>query len=175
MPEQSSATTGGRGYGYLGWFGVSLLVIVLDQMAKYAITRHFTPGEMLPLAPVFNLTLSYNRGAAFGMLNQASGWQHWLFVALALAASGWIAWLLPRHRGQRLFSFALALIMGGALGNLVDRFSNHGYVVDFLDFHWGDHHFATFNLADSAITCGAILLLLEGYIGRRGHSSGQTQ
>lgn len=173
MPEQHAAAPAGR--GYLAWFGMAALVIMLDQLAKYAITRHFNPGESLPLASVFNLTLSYNQGAAFGMLNQAGGWQHWLFMALALAASGWIAWLLPRHRQQRLFSFALSLIMGGALGNLVDRISRHGFVVDFLDFHWGEHHFAAFNVADSAITCGAILLLLEGYIGKRGPANGNIQ
>ena len=156
----------GRG-GYARWFALAALVVILDQWAKYAILNHFTLGETYAITSFFNLTLSYNEGAAFGMLNEAGGWQRWAFAALGLGASLWIAFLLRKRGNQKLFSFALALIMGGALGNVVDRFTHEGHVVDFLDFHWEMHHFAFFNLADSAITCGAVLLLLESIIDNR--------
>ncbi len=168
MPEQTAHNSlpQGRG-GYARWFGLAGLVVILDQWAKYAILDHFAYGETLPVTSFFNLILTYNQGAAFGMLHEAGGWQRWLFTLLGLGASAWMAYLLRKHAGQKLFCFALALIMGGALGNVIDRFVHDGKVVDFLDFHWDTAHFAAFNLADSAITCGAILLLLEGVINSR--------
>ncbi len=147
------------------WFALSALVIVLDQLAKYAITSHFLPNETLVITPFFNLVLAHNQGAAFSFLHDAGGWQRWFFSAIAVIASVWIVWLLRRHKEQKLFSFALAFVMGGALGNLIDRVA-YGYVVDFLDFHWDAYHFAAFNLADSAITCGAGLLLLDSFLNK---------
>ncbi len=147
------------------WLGVSALIVVLDQWTKAIITSHFRHGESLPVTDFFNLVLAHNQGAAFSFLNDAGGWQRWLFSALAIGASAWIVFLLRRHPGQKLFCFALALIMGGALGNLIDRVA-YGYVVDFLDFHWNTYSFPSFNLADSAITCGAALWLLDSFLSR---------
>lgn len=147
------------------WLGLGVLVIVLDQWSKAAIGSHFAYGEGMAFAPFFNLVLAHNQGAAFSMLNDAGGWQRWLFSAIAVIAAVWITVLLHRHRQQKLFCFALALILGGALGNLIDRIA-HGYVVDFLDFHWNAYHFPAFNLADSAITCGAALLLWDGFMNK---------
>jgi signal peptidase II len=144
------------------WLLVSLVVIVLDQLSKAAISSHFFYGESLAVLPFFNLTLWHNTGAAFSFLHDAGGLQRWLFSAIAVVASVWIIWLLRKHQSQKLFSFALAFILGGALGNLIDRIS-YGYVVDFLDFYWGSYHFAAFNLADSAISCGAGLLILDSF------------
>jgi signal peptidase II len=163
QPEPEQTASG----GYARWLALALLVIVLDQASKYAILGHFAMGETRSITSFFNLTLAYNPGAAFSMLHDAGGWQRWLFVALGIAASTWIIILLRKHGGQKLFSLALALIMGGALGNVIDRFTHGGYVVDFLDFHWGLHHFPAFNLADSAITCGAALMLLEALLEHR--------
>ncbi len=145
------------------WLALALLVIVLDQWSKYAISSHFYNGESLAIGSFFNLVLAHNQGAAFSFLNDAGGWQRWMFSGIAIAAAVWIIWLLRRHEGRKLFSFALALILGGALGNLIDRIA-YGYVVDFLDFHWAGYHFAAFNLADSAITCGAALLLWDSFM-----------
>ena len=147
------------------WLGLSALVIVLDQISKSGISSHFVYGESLPVTGIFNLVLAHNKGAAFSMLNDAGGWQRWMFSIIAVVASVWITWLLRKHPQQKLFCFALALILGGALGNLIDRVS-YGYVVDFLDFHWNEHHFPAFNIADSAITCGAVLLLLDSFVSK---------
>ncbi|MGA8146350.1 MAG: signal peptidase II [Gallionellaceae bacterium] len=149
----------------LRWLGLAALVILLDQWSKSAIGNHFVYGEGMVVTGFFNLVLAHNMGASFSMLNDAGGWQRWLFSAVAVIASVWIIVLLRRHAQQKLFSFALSFIMGGALGNLIDRI-RFGFVVDFLDFHWNEHHFAAFNLADSAITCGAALLLLDGWMHR---------
>jgi signal peptidase II len=167
MPDAlspSPSPASGRGE-LLRWLGVSALVIVLDQWSKAAINSHFAYGESMALAPFFNLVLVHNHGAAFSFLNDAGGWQRWLFSALAVIAAVWITLLLRKHLQQKLFCFALALILGGALGNLIDRIS-YGYVVDFLDFYWNGHHFPAFNLADSAITCGAVLLLWDGFMNK---------
>ncbi len=144
------------------WLLVAAVVIVLDQLSKAAISGHFAYGESMAVTPFFNLVLAHNTGAAFSFLSDAGGLQRWLFSAIAIAASVWIVWLLRKHQSQALFSFALAFILGGALGNLIDRIT-YGYVVDFLDFYWGGYHFAAFNLADSAITCGAALLILDSF------------
>ena len=144
------------------WLAVAAIVVVLDQLSKAAISSHFNFNESLAVTPFFNLVLAHNTGAAFSFLNDAGGIQRWLFIAIAIVASVWIIWLLRKHRSQKLFCFALAFILGGALGNLIDRIA-YGYVVDFLDFHWGSYHFAAFNLADSAITCGAGLLIWDSF------------
>jgi signal peptidase II len=147
------------------WLLVSVVVIVLDQLSKATINSHLVYGESLAVMPFFNLVLAHNTGAAFSFLHEAGGMQRWLFSAIALVASVWIVWLLRKHQSQLLFSFALAFILGGALGNLIDRMA-YGYVVDFLDFYWGSYHFAAFNLADSAITCGAGLLIWDSFRGK---------
>ena len=147
------------------WLGLSALVIILDQISKIWITSHFMYGESLAIFSSFNLVLAHNTGAAFSFLSDAGGMQRWLFSAIAIIASIWIVWMLRRHAQQKLLSFALALILGGALGNLIDRIA-YGYVVDFLDFYWGTYHFPAFNLADSAISCGAALLLLESFMNK---------
>jgi signal peptidase II len=145
------------------WLWLSALVIVLDQLSKAWISSHFVYGENLAVLSVFNLVLAHNTGAAFSFLNDAGGIQRWLFSIIAIAASAWIVWLLPRHRTQLLFCFGLSMILGGALGNLVDRLA-YGYVVDFLSFHWRQYYFPAFNLADSAITCGAFALILDSFL-----------
>jgi len=148
------------------WLGLSALVIVLDQLSKYLISNNFSYGESLYVLDIFNLVLVHNTGAAFSFLSDAGGIQRWLFSIIAIVASVWIIWLLRKHQHQMLFALALSMILGGALGNLIDRVA-YGYVVDFLDFHWNAYHFAAFNLADSAITCGAILLIIEGFMEKK--------
>jgi signal peptidase II len=147
------------------WLLVSAVVIVLDQLSKVAISSHFAYGESVAVTPFFNLVLWHNTGAAFSFLQDAGGMQRWLFSLIAIVASVWITLLLRKHQSQMLFSFSLAFILGGALGNLIDRIA-YGYVVDFLDFYWGSYHFAAFNLADSAITCGAGLLIWDSFTGK---------
>ncbi len=147
----------------LRWLALAAVVIVLDQWSKLSITRHFVYGESLYVTDFFNLVLAHNPGAAFSFLGDAGGWQRWLFTGIAIAASVWIITMLRKHATQTLFCFALTMILGGALGNLIDRIA-YGYVVDFLSFHWNEHYFPAFNLADSAITLGAGLLLWESFV-----------
>nr|SPS05663.1 prolipoprotein signal peptidase (signal peptidase II) [Candidatus Nitrotoga fabula] len=144
------------------WLGLSALVIFLDQFTKLWVSRSFAYGENLAVTEFFNLVLVHNRGAAFSFLSGAGGWQRWFFSVIAVLASGWMIWLLRKHRQDPLFCFALSLILGGALGNLIDRVA-YGYVVDFLDFYWQMYHFPAFNVADSAVTCGAALLIWDGF------------
>jgi signal peptidase II len=144
------------------WLSLSAVVIVLDQLSKAWITSHFAFGESVNVLSVFNLVLAHNTGAAFSFLNDAGGMQRWLFSFIAIIASVWIVWLLRKHSAQVLFALALSMILGGALGNLIDRLT-YGYVVDFLSFHWEEHYFPAFNLADSAITCGAFLLIIDSF------------
>jgi len=144
----------------LKWLGVSALVILIDQATKYLVAQSFSMNEAVALAPFFNLVLVYNPGAAFSLLSHASGWQRGFFMAIAAVASIWVVYLLRKHPEQTLFCFALSLILGGAIGNLIDR-SVYGAVVDFLDFHAYGHHWPAFNVADSAITCGAALLVWD--------------
>jgi len=153
--------------GLAGWLTLAALVVVLDQWAKAWIVAHYQLGDTTPVTGFFNLVRAHNTGAAFSFLAGAGGWQRWFFVTLALAASAFIVWLLRAHGGQKLFSFSLALILGGALGNVIDRLQ-HGHVVDYLDFYWPflqplfyRGHFPAFNLADAAITAGAIGLILD--------------
>ncbi len=144
------------------WLWLSALVVVLDQISKLWISDHFIYGEVLTVLSVFDLVHWHNEGAAFSFLNDAGGIQRWLFTGIAITASVWIVWLLRKHASQKLFCFALSLILGGALGNLIDRMA-YGYVIDFLLFHWNEHAFPAFNLADSAITCGAGLLIWDSF------------
>jgi len=144
----------------LRWLGLATLVIFLDQISKLSISHHFHYGESLGVTGFFSLVLAHNQGAAFSFLDHAGGWQRWMFSGIALIASIWIIWLISKHREQKLFCFAMAMILGGALGNLIDRIA-YGFVVDFLYFYWNTHDFPAFNLADSAITCGAAILLWD--------------
>jgi signal peptidase II len=144
----------------LPWLAIAAVVIVLDQLTKLLIVRSFELGQSHTVTPFFNVVRWHNTGAAFSFLAQAAGWQRWFFVGLGLAATAFIVWMLLRHGGQRLFSAALALILGGALGNVIDRLL-HGHVIDFIQVHWRDAYFPSFNVADSAITIGAGLLILD--------------
>lgn len=142
------------------WLGIATIIVLLDQITKITITRLFTYGESLPVTSFFNLVLAHNKGAAFSFLAAESGWQRYLFTGIAVAATIFILYLLKRHAGQRLFCWALALILGGAIGNLIDRVM-YGYVVDFLDFYLGKWHWPAFNVADMAIVGGAALFILD--------------
>ena len=142
------------------WLGLALVVIVLDQLTKTLILGHFQLGDSLHVTSFFNVVRVHNTGAAFSFLAGAGGWQRWFFVTLGFVATGFIVWMLRSHPAQKLFCLAVTLIMGGALGNVVDRLL-HGYVVDFIQLHWGGWYFPSFNLADSAITLGAVLLILD--------------
>jgi signal peptidase II len=145
----------------LPWLALAALLAAADQASKYAIGSSLRLGEVREITPFFNLVLAYNRGAAFSFLSDAAGWQRGLFIGIAVLATALIVVLLARHSGERLFCAALGSILGGALGNLWDRVAL-GHVVDFLDFHAFGWHFWAFNLADSAITVGAALLILDG-------------
>lgn len=142
------------------WLGLAAVVVLLDQLTKVAIEHLFDYGDLHPVTGFFNLVLTYNKGAAFSFLAGASGWQKPLLTAIGIVASLAILYLLARHGTQKLFSVALALILGGAIGNLIDRIS-YGHVIDFLDFHWRGWHWPAFNVADAAIVCGAALLILD--------------
>ena len=149
------------GGSVLPWLGLAGVVILLDQLTKTLILGHFAYGESHTVTSFFNVVRVHNTGAAFSFLAGASGWQRWFFVGLGVAAAGFIVWMLRSHGGQKLFALALALILGGALGNVIDRLL-HGYVVDFIQVHWAaKYYFPSFNLADSAITLGAVLLILD--------------
>lgn len=140
-----------------------MVVVVLDQVTKFAVASTFTLHEQLPLTPWFNLTLAHNPGAAFSFLSDASGWQRWFFTAIALAVSiAIVVWMKRLPANDRWMAIALALILGGALGNVWDRITL-GYVIDFLDFYVGQWHWPAFNVADSAITIGAIMLAIDAF------------
>ena len=160
MAKGKSNRSGGAGSGWLLWIGIAVLIMVLDQFTKVLVLGRFQYGDSLPITSFFNLVRVHNHGAAFSFLADAGGWQRWFFTGLGVVATVLMVWMLRKHPGQRLFCAALSLILGGAVGNVVDRLI-HGYVVDFLDFYWGTWHFPAFNLADSAITLGAILLILD--------------
>ena len=144
----------------LPWLGVAALVILVDQLTKTLILGSFQLGDSHTVTSFFNIVRVHNAGAAFSFLAGASGWQRWFFVGLGALAALFIVWMLRSHGGQRLFSWALALILGGAVGNVIDRLL-HGHVVDFIQVHYGSAYFPSFNVADSAITVGAVLLILD--------------
>jgi signal peptidase II len=142
------------------WYVLAGLVVILDQISKWVVLENIRFGETIYVAPFWNWVLTYNPGAAFSFLADQPGWQRWFFTALALAVSGWIAFELRRHPEQKMLSLALALIMGGALGNVIDRV-RFGAVVDFIQWHAAGYYWPAFNVADSAITVGAILLVFS--------------
>ena len=144
------------------WLSLAALLIALDQASKLWISSHFSYGESLPVTGFFNLVLAHNTGAAFSFLSDAGGWQRWLFSAIALVAAVWIVRLLRQHAHETWFCLALSLVLGGALGNLIDRIS-YGYVIDFIDIFFNSYHFPAFNVADSAISVGAALLILDSF------------
>ncbi|MEW6691096.1 MAG: signal peptidase II [Pseudomonadota bacterium] len=145
------------------WFALALAVVVLDRLSKILILEAFRPGEALAVTGFFNLVLVFNKGAAFSFLATAPGWQTPLFAAIAVVASLVVGFLIYRNPRKTLFCFGLGLILGGALGNLWDRLQ-WGHVVDFLDFHAAGWHWPAFNVADSGITVGAVILIVESFL-----------
>jgi signal peptidase II len=155
------------------WLLVAALVVAADQLTKWIVEATIPFGASIYVAPVLDLVHVRNTGAAFSFLAGASGWQREFFIGVGLAASAWIVWMLRRaDRSQFAFCFALSLILGGALGNVIDRF-RLGAVVDFLHFHWGPYYWPAFNVADSAITCGAALLIIDAF--RQGGSRSRDE
>jgi len=157
----------GRGPGLLMWLGLAAIVILADQVTKTLILGWFQLGDSRPVTDFFNLVRVHNTGAAFSFLAGASGWQRWFFITLGIVVSGFIVWMIRAHPTQKLFCFAVTMIMGGALGNVVDR-ALHGYVVDFLQFRFSvlepifhGGYFPSFNVADAAITLGAVCLIVD--------------
>jgi signal peptidase II len=165
MATKKSAS--GTSQGLLPWLGIAFILILLDQFTKVLILGFFQYGDGREVLSFFNVVRVHNTGAAFSFLAHAGGWQRWFFVGLAFVATGFIIYLLRQHHGQKLFAWAMSLILGGAIGNVIDRLI-HGYVVDFLDFHWSflspmfsGGHFPAFNVADCGISIGAALLILD--------------
>lgn len=142
------------------WLAWALAIIALDQITKQWILDVYQLGDWTPITGFFNIVRAHNTGAAFSFLADGSGWQRWLFVGIGMVATLLIVWQLRKHPGDKLFCFALSSILGGAIGNVVDRLQ-HGYVVDFLDFYWGSSHFPAFNVADVGISVGAACLILD--------------
>jgi signal peptidase II len=155
----------------LKWLWVSVLSLLLDQASKLAVDGSMQLFESIPLLPYFNLTYVHNTGAAFSFLSDAGGWQRWLFAGLAVVMSSIIGlWLARLKQHETLMAVALALVLGGAIGNLIDRVA-YGYVIDFLDVYYQDWHWPAFNIADSAICVGVALMLLESFgVGRQENS-----
>ena len=158
MAKSKSAFTSGSGVWL--WLGIALITLILDQLTKIAVVGAFQLGEALPITSFFNLVRVHNPGAAFSFLADAGGWQRWFFTGLGVIAAGVMVYLLRMHAGQTLFCLALSLLLGGAVGNVIDRLL-YSHVIDFLDFYYGTWHFPAFNVADSAITVGAGLLILD--------------
>jgi signal peptidase II len=143
------------------WLLLSAGIVLIDQFTKVLIVGYYKLGDTTYVTSFLDIVRAHNMGAAFSFLHSASGWQRWFFTAVGVAAAVFIVWLLRRHAGQRLFSFALACILGGAVGNVIDRLV-YGYVVDFIQVHWNSAwYFPAFNIADSAITVGAACLVLD--------------
>ena len=143
-------------------FAVSVLLVVADQWTKFAITSNLRYSESVAITSYFNLVLVYNKGAAFSFLSDAGGWQRVFFIGITCVAIVVLSWLIAKHESEKLFRWGLTLVLGGAIGNLIDRIA-YGHVVDFLDFHFAGWHFWAFNVADSAITIGAGLLILDSF------------
>ena len=158
------------------WLGIALVVLLSDQFTKLLIVGSFQLGDSQSVTSFFNLVRAHNSGAAFSFLSSAAGWQRWFFTGIGVVATGFIIYMLRSHPTQKLFCFALALVLGGAVGNVIDRLL-YGHVIDFLDFHWDwlsplffEGHFPAFNVADSAISVGTVCLLVDELIRvRRGH------
>ncbi|MEM4990209.1 signal peptidase II [Collimonas sp. H4R21] len=160
VTKKRSSASSSSSYGLAPWLAIAALVLLIDQLTKITIVRLFSYGESQPVTSFFNLVLVYNKGAAFSFLSTESGWQRYFFTALGIAAALFITFLLKRHAGQRMFCTALALILGGAIGNVVDRIA-YGHVIDFLDIYVRNWHWPAFNIADSAICVGAVLFVID--------------
>ena len=161
MATRFPSRSAGNGPSLWLWLGLSTIVVLLDQFTKILIVGDFQLWESRTVTSFFNVVRYQNTGAAWSFLASAGGWQRWFFVGLALAASGFMLYLLVRNKSQRLFCFAIAMVLGGAIGNVVDRIVR-GSVVDFISLHWHEAYtFPAFNLADSAITLGAICLVID--------------
>ena len=146
----------------LKWLSISAIVVAFDLYSKHLIQQHFVFGDLHPVTSFFDLVRYHNEGSAFGFLNDAGGWQKWFFNGISIVASVVIIYLLKKHTDEKLFCAGLALVLGGAIGNLYDRITL-GYVVDFLNFHLNNHYWPAFNVADSAICVGVGLLLLDSF------------
>ena len=165
-PATGTGPAGGNA-SLVPWLAWAAIVLVLDQFTKTLILGYYQMGDSTPVTSFFNVVRVHNHGAAFSFLADAGGWQRWFFTGIGVVAVGFMLWMLKSHPGEKLFAFAVSSLMGGAVGNVADRLM-HGYVVDFLDFHWSwlapmfrGGHFPSFNLADAAITLGAICLILD--------------
>ena len=155
----------GSGHGVGPWLGLAVIWILLDQLTKVAISKTFVWGESRPITGFFNLVLAYNKGAAFSFLAAAGGWQRWFLTAVAVAVSVVVVfWLTRLKQSERILGVALGLVLGGGVGNLIDRVSL-GYVVDFISWHYNDWYWPAFNIADSAICLGAVLLVWDSFFG----------
>ena len=148
------------GIRLMHWLAIALVIVLVDQFTKLLIVGSMQLGESTPVTTFFNIVRAHNSGAAFSFLADASGWQRWFFTGLGAVASVVMVVLLRSHASEKLFCFAISCVLGGAVGNVIDRVL-YGYVVDFLDFHWMAMHFPAFNVADSAITLGATCLILD--------------
>jgi signal peptidase II len=157
--KQTFSKSSGRS-GWVQWLGLALILLLIDQFTKVLIVGNYRLGDSTFVTSFFNVVRVHNTGAAFSFLADAGGWQRWFFTGIGFVAAAVIIWMLRAHPGQKLFSFAMACILGGAIGNVIDRLM-YGYVVDFLDFHWNGMHFPSFNVADCAISVGAICLILD--------------
>jgi signal peptidase II len=146
--------------GMMPWLALALVIFLADQFTKVLILGYYRLGDSTYITSFFNLVRVHNTGAAFSFLASASGWQRWFFTAVGIGAAVFIVWMLRSHGGQKLFAFSLACLLGGALGNVLDRLL-HGYVVDFIQLHYGGWYFPSFNIADMAITAGAVGLILD--------------
>jgi signal peptidase II len=156
----TNLTMSKKSAGLILWLGIAVIVVLIDQLTKITLSRMMLYGQTDTITSFFNLVMVYNRGAAFSFLADQPGWQRYFFAGVSVFASLLIIWMLKRHSGQRLFCLAMTLILGGALGNLIDRIA-YGHVIDFLDVHLGGFHWPAFNVADSAITIGAVLFVLD--------------
>ena len=148
------------GIRLMHWLAIALVIVLVDQFTKLLIVGSMQLGESTPVTTFFNIVRAHNSGAAFSFLADASGWQRWFFTGLGAVASVVMVVLLRSHASEKLFCFAISCVLGGAVGNVIDRVL-YGYVVEFLDFHWMAMHFPAFNAADSAITLGASCLILD--------------
>lgn len=156
------------------WYVLAAVVIVLDQISKQIVLANVQYGETIYVAPFWNWVLTFNRGAAFSFLADEGGWQRWFFTVLAIGVSAWIVFMLRTHAAQKLLSLALALIMGGALGNVIDRI-RFGAVVDFVQWHAAGFYWPAFNVADSAITVGAVLMVWDQFFGAGAREQGSAR
>lgn len=160
MATKNRTSSRSIGVSMAPWLGIAAIVILLDQVTKITVAQLFSYGESLRITSFFNLVLVYNKGAAFSFLAAQGGWQRYFFTIFGIVAAIFMVYLLKRHAGQRLFCWALALLLGGAVGNVIDRIL-YGHVIDFLDFHAAGWHWPAFNVADMAICLGAALFILD--------------